>query len=286
MFRMQRRLCVFLSVCVVGLLGAYLLYSGIQAPRDQNKFLRRRTANLDRISEKLVHAEVEIAQLQSEILHASGSPETIYESRQESVTEASGDGVEVLPDEPSIDAQTPFATTHTQVPDAPAAREDSTDEQGQSEAEVHFPALKGVKAVPMFPSLGKVQRFDGGDLEIPEVLEAALMARSFNQEIIFFITDLTFSEMALNLVYNFQELGMEHYLIITGNREVCDSLLKGGLVTGCAWSSYLEDMEHVNRVRTSQPVANAIAVSSPPPGASAVLSWLTAAADTPSPPGV
>ena len=52
-----------------------------------------------------------------------------------------------------------------------------------SELEDSDDRADGPPGAPMFPSLGAVQPFEGGDLADPGVLQAALIARSFNNEV-------------------------------------------------------------------------------------------------------
>jgi hypothetical protein len=56
------------------------------------------------------------------------------------------------------------------------------------------------------------------------------------------LSDLSFIDMTTNLVLNLQALGMEHYLVVATEAEVCVRFAREGIVTGCAVSSVLSSL--------------------------------------------
>jgi hypothetical protein len=61
-------------------------------------------------------------------------------------------------------------------------------------------------------------------------------------QIILLLSDLSFVDMTTNLVLNLQALGMEHYLVVATEAEVCVRFAREGIVTGCAVSSVLSSL--------------------------------------------
>lgn len=57
------------------------------------------------------------------------------------------------------------------------------------------------------------------DLEAPGNLARVLEARSFRREVVMLVTDLSQSDLALNMVLNLRQLGVEHYILITTEAE-------------------------------------------------------------------
>jgi hypothetical protein len=54
------------------------------------------------------------------------------------------------------------------------------------------------------------------------------------------VTDGRMTEMLTNLIANLRALRMEHYLVLASDAAVCTTLVAGGEVHGCAWSSALD----------------------------------------------
>uniref|UniRef100_A0A061S5G9 Uncharacterized protein n=1 Tax=Tetraselmis sp. GSL018 TaxID=582737 RepID=A0A061S5G9_9CHLO len=92
-----------------------------------------------------------------------------------------------------------------------------------------------------FSSLGRVSEASG-NLEALGNFEAAIAARSCENEIIFFIAEQNFFNMALNYVLNLRSVGYAHWMLLAPSAEACSlfntalGAVLPGEPSGCVWS--------------------------------------------------
>eukprot|EP00854_Cymbomonas_tetramitiformis_P001350 gene1351-1951_t len=89
-------------------------------------------------------------------------------------------------------------------------------------------------------SLGKVGHVDIIDLEERGGLARAAAARSFQREIILLTTNEKQAHLAVNMVANLRLLGIEHFLLLASNAELCHDLIPFLGPGGCVFSTLEE----------------------------------------------
>jgi hypothetical protein len=95
------------------------------------------------------------------------------------------------------------------------------------------PAARGA-----YQSLGRVQPYEGGDLEQPGELARAALNRSYNGELILTYGNEAGTAWIANLVFSLRAAGIEHFLVIVMSAAHCRALMQPPWRISCAWSSW------------------------------------------------
>ncbi|KAK3242830.1 hypothetical protein CYMTET_47501 [Cymbomonas tetramitiformis] len=106
---------------------------------------------------------------------------------------------------------------------------------------------------PSILSLGKLEPLSEAsaqdDVERPGVLEAVAKARSYQNELILLTTNSAYGDLLLNYLYMLEQVGMEHYVIVTHDYQVCRELqARAARPVACMPSSFLRDRKEIGRL--------------------------------------
>lgn len=100
-----------------------------------------------------------------------------------------------------------------------------------------------------FVSTGKLEVFNGGDLEDKEVIKELGRVRSFKKEIVIIMVNEGGEKSALNAILNLRRVGIDHYILLVQNEEHCRRLREGPHKVSCAWTSFLSNDTRLEKWR-------------------------------------
>ncbi|KAK3238287.1 hypothetical protein CYMTET_51689 [Cymbomonas tetramitiformis] len=110
-------------------------------------------------------------------------------------------------------------------------------------------------------SVGKVKDLQSCDIEATDCFKRVLETRTFQQELILSAVNYAYMDLALNLVFNLETLGIAHYILIADAEDVCARLESVRMRQGndapgvaCVWTSYAEHLTKTQSMKSNAKV--------------------------------